>query len=107
MAFTAHCGTPGGTSNPSSGCSHCWQQHASTAVPEYGPLIFADRISADERRLAFPTFGFWVSAFAGVTRHYGRPMCGVPGKPTANKGGAGNGASALWFHVVTPSVRRA
>jgi hypothetical protein len=62
-------------------------------------LIFADRISADERGLAVPTFGFCGSAIADGAWHYGRPMCGVPEKPTANKAGAGNGASALWFHV--------
>ena len=62
-------------------------------------LIFADRISADERGLAFPTFGFWGSSLAGGAWHYGRLMCCVPEKPTANKAGAGNGAGAVSFHV--------
>jgi hypothetical protein len=62
-------------------------------------LIFADRISADERGLAFPSSGFWGSALAGGNWHYGRRMCGVPEKPTANKAGAGNGAGTLLFHM--------
>jgi hypothetical protein len=62
-------------------------------------LIFADQISADERGLAFPTCGLWGLALAGGTWHHGRPMCGVPEKPTADKAGAGNGAGAVRFHV--------
>ncbi len=68
------------------------------SVERLSALIFADRISGDERGLAFPTSGFGHSALAHGAYGWGHPAFRVPEKRTANQAGAGKGAGALSFH---------
>jgi hypothetical protein len=52
-----------------------WQISSAERLPT---LILADRISGDERRLAFPTPGFQHSALAHVAGDSGPAACRVP-----------------------------
>ena len=60
-------------------------------------LIFSDRISGDERRLAFPTFGLPHSALAYGADDTDRPTFRVPEERTANKPDGANRRQPLGF----------
>jgi len=60
-------------------------------------LIFADRISGDERRLAFPGPGFPDSALAHGAYDSTRPAFRAPGERTANKPDGANRRQPLRF----------
>ena len=67
------------------------------SVKRLSTLIFADRISGDERGLAFPTAGFRHSALVLGTFHPGRAAFRILEKRIANKAAAPNRRPALRF----------